>query len=239
MTIKLGKITTTEAIVDHFTNQIEQGLLKPGDKLPSERLLQQQFTVSRFSLREGLARLSALGVISVIHGKGSFIAGSPDRKSLHNVFLPYYASDSSRMFEELFEARLALEGEIAANAAKRRTSEDIAALQLILDKSRNALDDPGQFGILDFEFHRTLATAAKNVFMERMLDVIQEQLRLFLMKHAHNATGRREAIAAHEMITGAVLQKNETEIVTMIKSHILRCKCTYMESFNTAKDNPA
>ena len=70
----LQRYTTAEVVVNYFRKEIESGNLKPGLQLPSERVLQKQFGISRFSLREGLARLSALGIIQIQHGKGSFIA---------------------------------------------------------------------------------------------------------------------------------------------------------------------
>jgi len=52
---KLSRVSTAEAAVNFFKEEIEEGRLTTGDKLPSERALQHQLGISRFSLREGLA----------------------------------------------------------------------------------------------------------------------------------------------------------------------------------------
>ena len=88
---KLQKFTTAEAIVNYFKKEIESGRLKPDDKLPSERMLQEEFGISRFSLREGLARLSALGIIRIIHGKGAFINSEINNASLGHVLMPMFS----------------------------------------------------------------------------------------------------------------------------------------------------
>ena len=61
-------MSKAEAIVQHLVGRIRAGEFGPGDRLPSERHLQRELGVGRLSLREGLARLSALGIIRVDHG---------------------------------------------------------------------------------------------------------------------------------------------------------------------------
>ena len=63
--------TKTFGIVKILQSYIVDESLNPGDELPSERIMSEELGVSRFPLREALVQLQALGVISVIHGKGS------------------------------------------------------------------------------------------------------------------------------------------------------------------------
>jgi DNA-binding transcriptional MocR family regulator len=91
-TVRLSKISTADAVVNHLKKQIEDGLLKPGGKLPSERLLQQELSVSRFTLREALARLSALGIIKTI------------QKRL-NLFLRWDKQEQTRTAVEVDDAQ--------------------------------------------------------------------------------------------------------------------------------------
>ena len=105
MTDKLIKISTAEAVVNYFTEQIKSGRLLPGDKLPSERKLQALFGVSRFSLREGMARLNALGLVRVSQGKGAFVNGDACAGSLEKVLIPMTFSqdrESGPVAERLF-----------------------------------------------------------------------------------------------------------------------------------------
>ena len=91
---KIKKISTVNATANFLKKQIEEGALKPGEQLPSERTLQEILGVSRFTLREALAGLSALGIIKIAHGKGAFIAKEMSPSSLEDVFLPLFANQS-------------------------------------------------------------------------------------------------------------------------------------------------
>src|SRR5512133_4069293 len=111
--VRLSKISTADAVVNYLKRQIEDGLLKPGEKLPSERLLQQKLAVSRFTLRESLARLSALGIIKTIHGKGTIVAREVNSSTLADVFIPLFANQSIKDVIDFFEARVLIESEAA------------------------------------------------------------------------------------------------------------------------------
>ena len=74
-----------EAVFRHLKDRIRNGELQPGDSLPSERELQAELGVSRISLREGLARLSALGLVEVSHGKGTIVSRAVSLQSVEDV----------------------------------------------------------------------------------------------------------------------------------------------------------
>ena len=67
----------TEQVVDQVRLMIQQGKLRPGDRIPPERELAKQLAVSRASLRAGLRFLAAIGVLNSRHGSGSYIADGP------------------------------------------------------------------------------------------------------------------------------------------------------------------
>lgn len=56
--------------------EIRTGLLKPGDKLPSESEMQREYSMSRVTIRNAMAELESEGYIFKVHGKGSFVAHS-------------------------------------------------------------------------------------------------------------------------------------------------------------------
>ena len=118
--VRLSKISTASAVVNYIKKRIEDGLLKPGEKLPSERLLQQELAVSRFTLREALARLSALGIIKTIHGKGTIVAREVNSATLADVFIPLFVNQSIKDVVDFFEARLLIESEAAVLSARRQ-----------------------------------------------------------------------------------------------------------------------
>ncbi|MCP4613067.1 MAG: FadR family transcriptional regulator [Planctomycetes bacterium] len=224
----LQRVSTAEAIVQYFKNEIESGNLKQGDLLPSERVLRDQFGISRFSLREGLARLSALGIINIKHGKGAFISGEINSLSLSNVLLPFLSGQTDDSLNELFEARSLIEERVAELAAKRRSKDDLDDLNEILKKSEKALNNPSDFGELDYKFHQRIALAAGNVFFQKMLDVINDHVHSFLRRHAQDYTSRKNALENHWLIYKCIEDRNAKKINQIMKGHISSCMTNYI-----------
>jgi len=217
---KLQKFTTAEAIVNYFNKEIESGRLKPGNKLPSERMLQEQFGISRFSLREGLARLSALGIIRIIHGKGAFVSSEINKASLSHVLIPMFSNPTLSSLNDLFEARSLIEERVAALAAQRRSDDDIDALRDILKQSEDALNDPTTFGNLDYRFHLQIRQSAGNIFFQKMLDVINDHVKSFLLYRAEDHSGRKNALKNHWLILECIENKDDIKVVTIVREHM-------------------
>lgn len=223
----LERISTSQAVVNLFIGRIKSGELKPGASLPSEKALQQELKVSRFALREGLARLSALGIIRVIHGKGAVVAGRVDQTSLKNVFLPLNPNLRSETLRDLFEARLVIEGELAYLAAKRRTREQLRELDRILEESAGMLDDRVTFGDLDLAFHRTIAEAAANSYLLQMHQVMRDQLQPVLQRHARSREQRQVIQEKHESVRGAIKRKAATKARSLALENLKAFQADY------------
>ena len=99
------------------------GVLKPGQVLPSERQLTQRLTVSRSALREGLQILRVRGLIETQHGKGSFVANLTD--SAASKPLEHLLQAQGRTLYDLLEVRELLESEAAQLAASRGGQKQI------------------------------------------------------------------------------------------------------------------
>ncbi len=220
--VRLSRISTADAVVNYLKQQIEDGLLKPGEKLPSERLLQQELAVSRFTLREALARLSALGIIKTIHGKGTIVACEVSSSTLADAFIPLFANQSVRDVIDFFEARLLIEGEAAVLSAKRRTDADLRRFEEILADSRKFLDDPQRYGELDFLFHLQITRSSGNVFIQNMMGCFNEYTKRYLQVVANAAINRNASIAAHEDIYECIRNKDTAKAGIVTRKHLSR-----------------
>ena len=219
---KIKKISTVDATADYLKKQIEKGRLKPGEQLPSERTLQGELGVSRFTLREALARLSALGIIEIAHGKGAFIAKEMSLSSLEDVFLPLFANQSIKNIIDFFEARMLIESEAARLCAKRRKKEDLDKLNEIIEQSRSALDDPIRFGELDFLFHKEIARIAGNVFIEQMMGCLNEYIKKYLMVLANKSENRKRSFENHRHIFEMIEKKDIDHVGKITHKHLNR-----------------
>ena len=114
----------------------------PGDRLPAERHLADQLSLSRPTLREALGVLSKAGILDQRHGAGTFIV----------------AID----IDEVFAVRLRLEPFAAELAAANRSEEQVQALADLVSELGREMDDPVAFTAVDRRIHRLIAEAAGN-----------------------------------------------------------------------------
>ena len=145
-----------ERVVHHVRDLIEQGTLKPGDRLPAERLLAAQIGISRPSLRAGLRALAAMGIVEARHGSGTFIKAGPIM--LVPEPLQLLAALHGLTRDELFEARRLLEVGVAGLAAERATPEQIAAMADAVAGMFAGLGDPPEHLAHDVRFHRSTSS---------------------------------------------------------------------------------
>ncbi len=140
-----------QSIARQIAALIDQGVYPPGSRLPGERELAEKFDVSRVTIREAEIALQAIGRLEIKTGSGVYVSEAQSR--LVNA-LP----DASAF--EVTEARLLVESEAAALAARNITDENIARLEELIEKMGNA--DHEAANEADELFHRTIAEASNN-----------------------------------------------------------------------------
>jgi GntR family transcriptional regulator, transcriptional repressor for pyruvate dehydrogenase complex len=157
-----------------LANQVEQGALKPGDRLPTEPQLAARHGVSRTVVREAVHQLKSQGLLLSRQGLGVFVASASAHKPL--AFDPRVL-DSIETVVQIVEVRRALESEIAALAAKRATRAQISAMRGAL-QAIEAAGAAGRDGVdEDLAFHRAIAAASGNPQFTRLLGFLEQYLR--------------------------------------------------------------
>lgn len=151
---------------------IEQGIFKPGDKLPSERELIKELAVSRASIREALRILEGLGVIEVRPGLGAFVLDR-SRTDLNTIWRSWLL-EQRQEFIDLLEVREALETKAAALAAERISDEALQQLSAILrGMEDSARTENAEAAVeADIQFHELLSKASQNTFLIQLSDNI-------------------------------------------------------------------
>ena len=166
-----------ERVIRQLTRLIEQGTLKPGDQLPSERELSEELQVSRGTVREAVQFLGALGLVEVRHGSGTFVRLRTDPSELRDEWRDWTIRHAGRI-HDLLEIRKGLEPFAAELAADRATEADLAAMEDALDQMLPALDSPDVAALIqaDVAFHHALCAAAGNEALTEFADALGEQL---------------------------------------------------------------
>ena len=208
----------TMQVVNHIRALIENGTLRPGDKIPPEREFARSLNISRASLRTGIGYLAAMGVMKVRHGVGTFVADGPAEfgKASFSLMGVLHGFQSWQMFE----VRLILESNLAALAAERATEEHHTALAEEVAEIFASIDSPADFLIHDVLFHRILSQASGNPILGALMETITSALYDKRRKTVERSTDLRESAEMHRMIYRAIRARNPLEARKLMEQHL-------------------
>jgi len=209
-----------EEIAARMLEQIQSGVLRPGDRLPPERTLAEEYGVSRTAIREALRSLEMMGCVESHVGEGTFIKAP----SLSNIVDPFsmIIAQNGRMGSELIEARLILETEIAALAARRRTEGQLAALERAVREMAEDIAGGGMGIEADEGFHGILAAAAGNEALSVMLDMCAGMLSRTRPITQSVKGVPKMALKDHAAICDAVRSQDEKAARRLMRTHLNR-----------------
>jgi GntR family transcriptional repressor for pyruvate dehydrogenase complex len=208
-----------EQIVQQVEESIHKGAMKPGDQLPPERELAQQFGVSRTAVREAVKALREKGLVEAYPGRGTFITDGTSysmRQSLDRMLRVGQAEGSGF----LAEVREILEPEIAGMAATRADAEDLVSMREQIRTMDEARKDPDAFIEADLDFHLTLAEAAANPIILSLIDSIVGLLREQRMSIFQVEGGPERGQYHHKKILEAIEHKDPAGAREAMKAHL-------------------
>jgi len=164
----------SQAIVDQIKDAIFRKKLKVGDKLPSERLLMEQFEASRVTVREALRTLEYSGILDIKRG----VEGGAFVRDPHTKFVKSFLQDMFSMgnikISNLTEVRLALEPFMAKVASERMSADLLQQIRHNILEAKNCLrqGNSKEARLLNLEFHRLIAQACDNPVIYFTMDAI-------------------------------------------------------------------
>ncbi len=173
---KILSAKIADSIICQVEDLILQGVLRPGERLPSERDLAERLDVSRPTLREAFVELEERGLIVTRPGGGTFVAevlGSAFSAPLIELF----AKHDMALFDYI-AFRRDLEGLAAERAARNATDSDLEVINSVFDRMESAAAkrNPEEEAAIDAEFHMAIVEAAHNVVMLHMMRSLYELL---------------------------------------------------------------
>lgn len=217
---KIEKTSTVDAVVNLLTSRIHDGTYVPGEKLPSERKLQDEFGVGRLALREALARMNAMGIIETSHGKGTFVQDDLKSRTMKNVLIPYFALNDSRRLRDLVDARGMIESEIAGLAARQRTDADLEKLATILERKFPPDVPLETVARQDLLFHVELALIVDNQFLMIMHKALMAHIQEFLNEFVKSKNDPVAVMAAHCPILEAIARRDAEGARHLARLHV-------------------
>ena len=202
-------------IADQLAELVRRGEFKPGDRLPSERDLSQQFNVSRASVREALIALEIDGLVDVRIGLGVFVNAAPAANS------QAAALGEPGPFEVL-SARYLIEGETAALAARDGSARDHARIRETLQLMTREVKDSGIGLTADGLFHLRIAEASGNGALVHLVHQLwsfrDSAMFRKLDEHFDGPERHEEAIEEHRRVVDAIERRDgEAARAAMVK----------------------
>jgi len=162
-----------QRVVREVRSRIEAGALAPGDRLMAERHLAREFSVSRTGVREGLAILKGLGLLTLTP-RGAVVR-RPGLEDVAEAF-SWLQGESRAEVLHMLEAREVIEARAGALAAVRRTTADLLSLELKAHQVRETVLEGADAALADTDFHRHIVTMAKNPVLTQMFHLIEDAL---------------------------------------------------------------
>jgi DNA-binding FadR family transcriptional regulator len=160
-----------ERVVEQVEEAIESGALGPGQRLPSERELMVQFSVSRSTVREALRVLQARGLVRSRPGDPNGAEVLPFTPAALHKSMTTLARVSELSLGELVQFRMVLDSAAILLAARLRTEEQLAEMAAAVERMKES--DSDGFGAADVAFHDAVARASGNKLIQICTDVVR------------------------------------------------------------------
>jgi GntR family transcriptional regulator, transcriptional repressor for pyruvate dehydrogenase complex len=166
VTVRRKPPRLTKVLVGVLAEQIRNGHLRSGDKLPTESEIMLEHGVSRTVVREAISGLQSAGFVETKHGIGTFVL---DLVTGLEFRIEPSSVPTVLDILAMLELRISLESEAAALAAARRTPSQLAELNRLLEEFHARLNVGGDTVEPDFQFHLTIANATGNRYFPEVL----------------------------------------------------------------------
>ncbi|TYB65366.1 FadR family transcriptional regulator [Nonomuraea sp. PA05] len=198
-----------ERVVEQVEEAIESGALAPGGRLPSERELMVQFSVSRSTVREALRVLQARGLVRSRPGDPNGAEVLPFSPAALHKSMTTLARVAELSLGELVQFRMVLDGSAVLLAARLRSEGQLTEMDAAVAAMRAAVgQDEEAFGAADVAFHDAVARACGNKLIQVCTDVVRSIVVKLIAERIAAAPDREElmrrSIRHHEEVIAAV-----------------------------------
>lgn len=208
----IDNASIVDKIIDRIVKAIASGQFKVGEKLPSEFELMEVLNVGRNSLREAMKILSALGVVNIKRGDGTYVCDH----IAPTVFNPivYSIIFQAESDPDMVEFRECIEEMVLRTAMKKTTATDIIHLKQMVKDIRSAYErgDKEKAAYLDYSFHVAIADICNNPYISKLVNGIYEIFSLSIEDTINTRELFDKAEGYHKDILNCLETKNEGKI---------------------------
>lgn len=223
---KPRRLSLVEQVTKEIEQLIQQGYWKVGDKIPSEKVLMEQFDVSRNTLREAVRALTHVGLLETKQGSGTIVIS----ESMFDLVLAKQIEQNS--IAQILEVRLAIEREAAFLAAERRTETELKEMQHLIYQCKQALenDDLNNFMEADIKFHQKVVQASQNNLFVDLYASLNDSLQFSIEQIMFYAEEKVEENNIHHELYQAIKNQESEQASKLVDIYITSWKSLLEES---------
>lgn len=212
--------STFEETVARLGRAIRLGVLEPGTRLPPERELAEQLSISRSTLRQALRALTETGHLVAQRGRtgGTFVAAEPPM---------YMGGFELAGWQEMLNRRTAVELGAIQLAVERATEEELAPLQGHIQTMRDSIEEWQDsdeewraFRRADVHFHLCIAEASHSPWLVQTMTEVHGEFSELLDFAPHPSVALQHSTEQHEHIVAALLARDEDGCIRRMREHI-------------------
>jgi GntR family transcriptional repressor for pyruvate dehydrogenase complex len=215
-------------VVAALEQEILEGTLNPGERLPSEEKLCARFNASRTVIREAIQQLRGRGMLRTLKGSGSYIA-NPSLDNLGSALETYTVLTPEDSFLELIDFRILIETECARLAAVHAGERGILGIQEALEEMKKASEDRSAFSHADITFHLAIAKASRNTLYATILRGLERRCIDYATINRGSGTWHDDVIVTHCGIFQAITDGDADAASAAMRRHLLLSRRHYVD----------
>lgn len=213
---KYKKISNTKIVLDTIEEAILSKKIKPGDAIPSESVLSSSLNVSKSSVREAVKMLEALGVVTVIQGKGSFICEGFNQASSNLMVFQLIVSERSP--RELVEFRSFFEPMYMLLAMEKMTDEDHEILKNYIVDFEKKVNEKTLTSEDDIWFHEFLLNKTDNSIIINVGSMLNRIIKTRIEKGIKYQAAL--VLSDHKAICDALIKRDAALLTSCVRDSI-------------------
>lgn len=217
----IGRPSIVDQIMERIIADITKGTYKPGTKLPNEYELIAELQVSRNSLREAMKILSAMGIVEIRRGDGTYVCSQINPSAFDRVVYSMISGLSTSA--ELLELRQILDDATVRMAIEKITPQEIDQLKDNIQQMKQAIRNGSveQAQEIDYQFHMILIESCKNIFFSRLTKGVYSIFEQSIGENVRLEKVDSKAPVYHEQILNCIISKEYSNVHKVVKDSLI------------------
>ena len=215
-----------EDVVAQIRALIDDGRLKQGDQLPTERELSETFRVSRATIREAIRTLESAKLVQSRQGDGTYVLASSE-ETLVQTLAAVLFNEKDTIYD-IFYVRKIIEPHVAELAAENATPGEIKELATLIMEHEESIAEGKSVMKYDSAFHGLLARMSKNPIMERLLSALVDLFEQTRGEYLQNDERAKKSFIGHHEVFTAIKSRDCTAARRAMSRHLEKVETIVM-----------